>query len=344
MRTLSDLVRPNIKALVPYSNARSEYKGEAKAFLDANENPFGKYNRYPDPLQKELKKEIQRLKAIDCSQIFIGNGSDEVIDLCFRIFCQPGTSKAVTFSPTYGMYDVAAAINDVELVKIPLDENFQPDTKTLSLCMDDSDVRLLILCSPNNPTGNLLSGIDDVLRTFDGIVLIDEAYVDFADAESYIRKLERYPNLIVAQTLSKAYGMAAARIGMAFASQEVINLFNNVKPPYNISAINQQAAIEVLRNSALIDEQTQILITERKRMAAIFEVEGLVEKVYPSDSNFLLVKVADANSLYASLIDEGIICRNRHTVIENCIRVTIGTPEENDMLLFVLRKQKMNRL
>ena len=344
MRKVSDLVRPNIRALVPYSSARSEYKGEAKAFLDANENPFGKYNRYPDPLQKELKREIQQIKGIDDKQIFVGNGSDEVIDLCFRIFCEPGRSKAVTFSPTYGMYDVAAAINDVALVKSPLDANFQLDTQALALCLQDRDIRLLILCSPNNPTGNLLNGIEEVLRMFDGVVLIDEAYIDFADAESYAGKLEMYPNLIVAQTLSKAYGIAAARIGMAFASEEIINLFNAVKPPYNISSINQMAAIEVLRNSAQIVEQTQLLVDERKRLATIFEVEELVEKVYSSDANFLLAKVTDANGLYAYLIDEGIICRNRHTVVENCIRITIGTPEENDMLLSVLRKQKISRL
>jgi len=342
MRILSDLIRPNIKALIAYSSARSEYKGDGMTFLDANENPYGDYNRYPDPLQKVLKMEVEQVKGISAAQIFIGNGSDEVIDLCFRIFCEPGIDKAVTFSPTYGMYDVAAAINNIELIKIPLDSSFQPDAKALIPYISDCSVKLLILCSPNNPTGNLLNGIEEMLQVFEGVVLIDEAYIDFADAESYMLKLEKYPNLIVVQTLSKAYGMAAARIGMAFASANIISLFNKVKPPYNISTINQQAAINTLRNNLIIAEQKRLLIAERKRLATTLENEGLVEKVYPSDANFLLVNVADANGLYGALIDEGVICRNRHSIIENCIRITIGSPEENNRLLTELRKQKIN--
>jgi histidinol-phosphate aminotransferase len=344
MRTLSDLIRPNIKNLVPYSSARSEYKGDGKVFLDANENPFGSYNRYPDPLQKELKKEIAAIKNIDATQIFLGNGSDEVIDLCFRIFCSPGVDKALTFSPTYGMYDVSAAINDVALIKILLDSNFQPDLSQLEPYKDDSHIKLLILCSPNNPTGNLLNGIDEIMQVFNGIVLIDEAYIDFADAESFSLQLQKYPKLIVAQTLSKAFGMAAARIGMAFASAEIINLFNSVKPPYNISSINQQAAIEVLKNYQLLVEQKELLITERKRIASVLINEQLVKKVYPSDANFLLVEVADANKLYTILVNDGIICRNRHSLINNCIRITIGTPEENEKLLSTLRKQQITTL
>ncbi len=343
MRKLSDLVRSNIKELEPYSTARNEYKGDGKIFLDANENPFGTLNRYPDPMQKELKKEIQRVKDIDEAQIFIGNGSDEVIDLCFRVFCQPRVDKAVIFSPTYGMYDVAAAINDVELIKIPLNRSSQPDVKLLLPYADDETVKLLILCSPNNPTGNLLEGVEDILQLFEGIVLIDEAYIDFADADSFIRKLKSYPNLIVAQTLSKAYGLAAVRIGMAFASPDIINLFNKVKPPYNVSSVNQDVAIKILKEDSVIVEQRWLLVDERKRLAAALIAEDLVEWVYPSDANFLLVRVADANRLYDTLINEGIVCRNRHAVINNCIRITIGTPEENDKLLYVLKKIIMNQ-
>lgn len=343
MRTLSGLIRPNIQKLVPYSTARSEYKGAGKIFLDANENPFGSYNRYPDPLQQELKKEIANLKNIDIAQVFLGNGSDEVIDLCFRIFCEPGADKAITFFPTYGMYDVAAAINNVALIKIPLNNHFQPEIKMLAPYLNDNKVKLLILCSPNNPTGNILNGIDELLQVFKGVVLIDEAYIDFADTESYVQQLKNFPNLIVVQTLSKAYGMAALRIGMAFASVEIIDVFNRVKPPYNMSTINQDAAIETLKNKRILIEQKNLLIAERKRIADVLATEQLVEKVYPSDANFLLVQVADANALYTTLIAEGIICRNRHSVLKNCIRITIGAPEENSKLLSVLRKQAINK-
>ncbi|MBS1781092.1 MAG: histidinol-phosphate transaminase [Bacteroidetes bacterium] len=333
MRSLSSLVRPNILSLAPYSSARSEYSGKGSVFLDANENPFGVYNRYPDPMQKALKEELSGIKNVSPENIFIGNGSDEVIDLCYRIFCRPGIDNAISITPSYGMYDVSAAINDTDLIKIPLDQNFQLDADMLLQYNNDDKAKLLVLCSPNNPTGNLLKNLDDVIKNFKGIVLVDEAYIDFSGTPSYIDKLSLYPNLIVAQTLSKAYGMAAARIGIAYASIEIINLFNKVKPPYNVSALNQLAAITSLKEKEEYENQKQLLLTERKRVTEILINAPSVKKVYPSDANFLLIKVDDANSLYKYLLDTGIITRNRNTQIPNCVRITIGSPSENDALL-----------
>lgn len=338
MRSLSSLVRPNILALEPYSSARSEYSGKGSVFLDANENPFGIYNRYPDPMQRVLKEELSGIKNISLENIFIGNGSDEVIDLCYRIFCRPGIDNAITITPSYGMYDVSAAINDIDLIKIPLDQNFQLDPDILLQYNNDDKAKLLVLCSPNNPTGNLLENLDDVIKNFKGIVLVDEAYIDFSGTLSYIDKLSLYPNLIVAQTLSKAYGMAAARIGIAYASIEIINLFNKVKPPYNVSALNQLAAIISLKEKEEYESQKQLLLTERKRVAEILINASAVRKVYPSDANFLLIEVDDANSLYKYLLGMGIITRNRNTQIPNCVRITIGSPSENDALLNAIFK------
>jgi len=333
MRSLSSLVRPNILSLAPYASARSEYSGKGSVFLDANENPFGVYNRYPDPMQKALKEELSGIKNISPENIFIGNGSDEVIDLCYRIFCRPGIDKAITITPSYGMYDVSAAINDIDLIKIPLDQNFQLDPDILLQYNNDDKAKLLVLCSPNNPTGNLLENLDDVIKNFKGIVLVDEAYIDFSETPSYIDKLSVYPNLIVAQTLSKAYGMAAARIGIAYASVEIINLFNKVKPPYNVSAFNQLAAITSLKEKEEYENQKQLLLIERKRVTEILINAPAVKKVYPSDANFLLIEVDDANNLYKYLLGMGIITRNRNTQIPNCVRITIGSTSENDALL-----------
>ncbi len=338
MRSLSSLVRPNILALEPYSSARSEYSGKGSVFLDANENPFGVYNRYPDPMQKALKEELSAIKNISPENIFIANGSDEVIDLCYRIFCRPGIDNAITITPSYGMYDVSAAINDIDLIKIPLDQNFQLDPDILLQYNNDDKAKLLVLCSPNNPTGNLLENLDDVIKNFKGIVLVDEAYIDFSGTLSYIEKLSLYPNLIVAQTLSKAYGMAAARIGIAYASIEIINLFNKVKPPYNVSALNQLAAITSLKEKEEYESQKQLLLTERKRVTEILINASAVRKVYPSDANFLLIEVDDANSLYKYLLGMGIITRNRNTQIPNCVRITIGSSSENDALLNAILK------
>lgn len=336
MRTLLSLVRPNIANLVPYASARTEYSGESTVLLDANENPFGPYNRYPDPLQKRLKSELAAIKHIRAEQIFVGNGSDEVIDLCFRIFCRPGIDKAITFSPTYGMYDVAAAVNDTTLIKIPLDEQFQPDAAQLSGYLSDPAVKLLLLCSPNNPTGNTLQGIAAMLETFTGIVLVDEAYIDFASTSSFLDTLDRYPHLIVAQTLSKAYGMAAVRIGLAFASVPVIDLFNKVKPPYNVSSLNQEAALSALAAQEALRQQRELLIAERRRVSDLLQQIPLVVHVYPSEANFLLVRVTDADGVYAALLQQGIICRNRNSAVHNCLRITIGTPEENNQLIQAL--------
>ncbi|MBN9484010.1 MAG: histidinol-phosphate transaminase [Bacteroidetes bacterium 43-93] len=333
MRSLSSLVRPNILSLAPYSSARSEYSGKGSVFLDANENPFGIYNRYPDPMQKALKEELSGIKNINPESIFIGNGSDEVIDLCYRIFCRPGVDNAITIIPSYGMYDVSAAINDINLIKIPLDQNFQLDANMLLPYNNDENTKLLILCSPNNPTGNLLENIDDVINNFEGIVLVDEAYIDFAGSLSYIQKLATHPNLIVTQTLSKAYGLAAARVGIAYASREIIRLFNKVKPPYNVSALNQSAALTALKEREEYENQKQLLLTERKRVAEVLINAPAVKKVYPSDANFLLIAVDGANELYQYLLNLGIITRNRNTQIPGCIRITIGTPTENDELL-----------
>lgn len=333
MRSLSSLVRPNILSLAPYSSARSEYSGKGSVFLDANENPFGIYNRYPDPMQKALKEELSGLKKISPENIFIGNGSDEVIDLCYRIFCRPGIDKAITITPSYGMYDVSAAINDIELIEIPLDKNFQLDADSLLPYNKDDSAKILLLCSPNNPTGNLLENMDTIIKNFEGIVLIDEAYIDFASTTSYTQQLSLYPNLIVTQTLSKAYGLAAARVGIAYASREIIRLFNKVKPPYNVSGLNQSAALTALKEREEYENQKQLILKERKRVAEVLINTPAVKKVYPSDANFLLIEVDGTNELYQYLLNLGIITRNRNTQIPGCVRITIGTPTENDELL-----------
>lgn len=337
MFSLEKIVRPNIQALKPYSSARDEFKGTATAYLDANENPFGTLNRYPDPLQKQLKDKLAKIKSVSAENIFVGNGSDEAIDLCFRIFCEPGKDKALTFTPTYGMYRVSADINNVSLIEVPLTEDFQIDIDTALPLLKDEQLKLVFLCSPNNPTGNILNDVETILQSFSGIVVVDEAYIDFANAASISQKLAQYPNLVVLQTLSKAWGLAAARVGLAFANAPVINLFNKVKPPYNISRINYEAALAALENADAVEKQKQVLLSERENLTRALAQLPITKKIYPTDANFVLVEVTDADGIYNALVQKGIILRNRNTVVPGCLRVTIGTPEENTLLINTLK-------
>ncbi len=338
---IKQLVRKNIQAVKPYSSARDEFTGPAGVFLDANENPFGTLNRYPDPLQRELKQKLSELRAVPVQCIFAGNGSDEVLDLAFRIFCEPGADKALTFSPTYGMYEVSAAINNIELINIPLNASFQIDLEALDPYMEDERIKLIFICSPNNPTGNSIDGIEEVLKRFKGIVIVDEAYIDFSSRDSLTNKLNEYPNLIVTQTLSKAWGLAAARIGIAYAGAAIIEYLNKVKPPYNISLLNQQAALAALGNYESYLHNKAILLRERQMLETRLREAALVKKIYPSDANFLLVEVTNAGRVYNSLIQQGIITRNRGSLISNCIRITVGSPSENQQLLNALKQVKV---
>jgi histidinol-phosphate aminotransferase len=342
MFNLENLVRKNIWSLQPYSSARDEFQGTSGVLLDANENPFGELNRYPDPHQKELKKKLAELNNIIPAEIFIGNGSDEVIDLAFRIFCNPGIDRALTFSPTYGMYDVSAGINDVELIKLPLTTNFQIDIDVLRPFLKNRALKLIFICSPNNPTGNIIDQKDIVLilNTFQGIVLIDEAYIDFSDTESWMRRIEKYPNLIVCQTFSKARGLAAARVGIAYANAEVIKLFNKVKPPYNVSELNQKAALDALNNQNEFLRNIKIINSEKSKLVLELLKIKFVLNVFPSDANFLLVEIKGADKVHKELIAQHIITRNRTKVVNNCIRISIGTPSENIQLLFALNNIK----
>lgn len=339
MTDIESLVRENIKALTPYSCARDEFTGSDGTFLDANENPFGTLNRYPDPYQRKLKETISAIKEIPSGSIFLGNGSDEIIDLCFRIFCKPGSDSALIFPPTYGMYEVAAGINDVKLVRVPLDEDFQIDIAKALEALSDQSVKLAIICSPNNPTGNAMkaSDIEMIIRKFRGIVLIDEAYSDFSGQKSFRGLTSTFGNLIVMQTFSKAMGLAAARIGMAFMSPQLVSFFNKTKPPYNISAINQLAALKCLSRYELVRTRISLILKERERLAMALEKITIIEKVFPSDANFLLVRTADPDRIYNTLTDKRIIVRNRNRIIRGCIRITVGTRRENDILLKALR-------
>lgn len=340
MINISDIVRPNILALKPYSSARDEFKGNEGIFLDANENPYGRLNRYPDPQQRELKSKLAQLKGVKPEQIFVGNGSDEVIELAFRIFCTPGKDKALTFSPTYGMYKVSAAINDVELINIPLTEEFQIDREAFKPYLEDKHIKLIFLCSPNNPTGNILrkEDIEYVLTNFRGIVIVDEAYIDFADTPSTIELLDKYNNLIVSQTFSKAWGLAGIRVGTAYAHKEILALYNKVKPPYNISRINQEEAVRALDNMEEYQKHLDLILSERSRLLEELKNISAIKKIYPTDANFILVEVDDADKLYDDLVSKGIIIRNRNTAVKNCLRFSIGTKEENDRLLEGLRE------
>lgn len=341
---IANLVRPNIRKLVPYSSARSEFKGKAEVFLDANENPFETgLNRYPDPLQWKLKAAISQLKGVPAGQIFLGNGSDEAIDLVVRIFCEPRQDHILILPPTYGMYQVSADIADVGIRSISLTPDFQPDVDAI-LAAADEHSKILFICSPNNPTGNdvELARIRSLCAQFKGIVVVDEAYIDFSQQASCTALLSEFPNLIVLQTFSKAWGMAGIRLGMAFASTEIIQLFNKVKPPYNINQLTQQIALEALETSQ--DDYQQLLSTllsERERLIKGLGELNFVEKIFPSDANFILVKMDDPNGTYQYLVEEGIIVRNRNSVhlCAGSLRITVGRPEENDALLTALNKR-----
>ncbi len=333
------LVRENIRNLAPYSTARDEYKGSIGAFLDANENPYNNgYNRYPDPRQRGLKERLARLKGIDAQNMFIGNGSDEAIDLCMRIFCNPRLDNIVTIAPTYGMYSVAAAINDVQVREVQLGDDFSlPTAELLAAC--DENTKLMFICSPNNPTGNSFSieQLRWLLEYFDGILVVDEAYIDFSSQPSVSSLLGEYDNLIVLQTLSKAYGLAALRLGLAFAHESIMQLFANVKYPYNINLAAMQRAAELLERN--VRQEVEAIVAERRRVAEALEAIDCVQRVYPSDANFLLVRVDDARTVYNKLIEAEVIVRDRSSVpgCEGCLRITIGTPRENERLLQIMK-------
>ncbi len=345
MKQLKELVRPNIWSLAPYSSARNEYSGhKAHVFLDANENPYNKpYNRYPDPLQTDLKARIAKIKGVDASRIFLGNGSDEAIDLVYRVFCEPGSDNVVAIEPTYGMYKVCADINNVEYRKVLLDDHYQLSAaKLLAAC--DENTKVVWLCSPNNPTGNNLnrSEIETVVKESQCIVVIDEAYADFSENRSFRKDLALYPNLIVLNTFSKAWGCAALRLGMAFASAEIIELFNKVKYPYNINLLTQEQADKILDRRFEVEDWVRLLLQERAKVMKAFAELPICKKVYPSDANFFLALVTDAQAVYDYLVEKGIIVRNRTRVelCNNCLRITIGTKSENIELLSALRQFK----
>lgn len=336
---IQNLVRKNILNLKPYSSARDEFEGENGIFLDANENPFGELNRYPDPYQRKIKQKLSELNQIPVDNIFLGNGSDEVIDLAFRIFCEPGKDKVLTFSPTYGMYEVSANINDVELINLDLNDDFQIDLETLKPYLQDKNLKIIFICSPNNPTGNSIKNIEYILENFDGIVFIDEAYIDFSPEQSFRNQIKNYPNLIVSQTFSKAWGMASVRVGIAYASEEIIKFCNKTKPPYNISQLNQNAVLETLKEENInqVSENIKLILNEKKLLIESLEHLSLVKKIFPSDANFILVEVENADEIYRKLVDENVIVRNRNSVIKNCLRITVGSPEENLKLIETLK-------
>lgn len=333
-------ILPHILAMDAYSSARSEMNLIDGVFLDANENPFGELNRYPDPYQLELKSKLAKLKMVNSSQLFIGNGSDEVIDLLIRSTCQPGKDKIVIFTPTYGMYEVSAALNNVEVVKMNLNKSFEINPESYLAILADEQVKLVIFCSPNNPTGNCLQRtmMESFIEQFNGLVLIDEAYIEFSNEKSLINELDKYNNLVISQTFSKAYGLAAARIGVAYSNSFLISILTKVKPPYNVSLLNQQAALKVLENRAKIEQQIELICSERERLLVELAKIECVLKVFPSDANFILVEISDANYVYQQLVGAGVVVRSRTNVIENCLRITIGTPDENKFLLNELKK------
>ncbi len=338
MINLKKIVRQNIWDLDAYTSARDEFSGSEGVFLDANENPFGTLNRYPDPYQIELKSTLAELKKVDLQNIFVGNGSDEIIDLVFRIFCNPGKDRALTFSPTYGMYDVSANINNVDLIKVPLNNSFQINIEQTIPLLNDKQLKLIFICSPNNPTGNTInqSDIAYLLENFKGIVFIDEAYIDFANNDSWIEMINQYNNLIVSQTFSKARGLAAARIGVAYTNTAIIKLLNKVKPPYNVSKLNQEAATKALKNIEEYEHNIAIILNQKETLIKALKQSNKVIQVYPSDANFLLVEVTDANTIYNALVKQKIITRNRNNLVNNCIRITIGSESENNLFITTL--------
>lgn len=344
-----EITRENIKNLKPYSSARNEYTGKEGIFLDANENSYGSpletnYHRYPDPMQLEVKEKIGKIKGLPIQNIFLGNGSDEAIDILFRAFCKPGIDNVIICPPTYGMYEVSAHINEVHIIKVPhTSEAFQLDIENIIKAIG-RNTKLIFICCPNNPTGNVASWatIKSILKHFKGIVVIDEAYINFSSHKSLIPKLLNYPNLVILQTFSKAWGLAGLRVGMAFASQDIIDIFNKIKPPYNISSASQKLIVEALKNTDTINKQIKTIVAERKKLSQELSTLTCVKKVYPSEANFLLVKVKKSLHLYHYLLSKKIIVRNRGNVelCEDCLRITVGTKEENKLFIDLLKQYK----
>lgn len=344
MFQLDKLLRDNIRQLVPYSSARDEFKGEAQVFLDANENSLGSpltrwYNRYPDPLQWKVKEALSRVKGIAPQHIFLGNGSDECIDILYRAFCVPGKDNVIINPPTYGMYEVSAHINDVEVRRATLLDDFQLDLVHLENLVDEN-TKIIWICSPNNPTANSMNrqDVEIILNNFPGLVVVDEAYINFSRHRSFIQELSDYPNLVVMQTMSKAWGLAGLRLGMAFASEAIIDIYNKVKPPYNIGQATQELVLKALEEMEQVNDMIRALVTMREQMSDELAALPVVKKIYPSDANFLLVKVADAKAVYQYLLGKGIVVRDRSRVelCEGCLRITVGTESENHQLLEAL--------
>ncbi len=331
---LQTVVRPNIWALKPYSSARDEYWGDKGIFLDANENPFGKKNRYPDPHQRLLKQALSDSKNIPVDNICIGNGSDEIIDLILRIFCEPQKDSIIVCTPTYGMYEVSANINNVNVIKVPLNNDFELNIDEIL----SHDAKCIFLCSPNNPTGNNLRNIENLLNVFNGIIVIDEAYIDFSDKPSFINRLSEFPNLIIMQTFSKAWALASARVGIGYANSDIIKLVDKTKPPYNVSTFNQEEALKALLKPTKYQQRLTAILEQRDFLIKELKLLSAIHKVYPTDANFILVKVKDANTLYNYLISKQVIIRNRNSVISNCLRITVGTQKENIALLNALKE------
>ena len=342
---INDLVRENVKVLKPYSSARDEFEDFDTAnmvFLDANENPFENgVNRYPDPQQMSVKGILAKQRNVKTSQILLGNGSDEVLDLLFRAFCEPKVDNVITLPPTYGMYGVLANINAVENKEVLLSNDFQPEIEKIMAAITDA-TKMIFLCSPNNPTGNTFSdeSIVYLLQNFKGLVVIDEAYIDFSQKESWINELDEYPNLVITQTLSKAYGLAGIRLGICYGSSEVISILNKIKPPYNVNELSQKRALSRLDDTKQIEKEIASIITQREALLKVLLDINFVEKIYPTEANFILIKVDDANKRYADLISKGIVIRNRTTqaLCENTLRLTVGTEEENKKLIAALKE------
>ncbi|MBO9571611.1 MAG: histidinol-phosphate transaminase [Chitinophagaceae bacterium] len=343
---INNLLRENIKNLVPYSSARDEFKGQASTFLDANENSFGSpltkwYNRYPDPLQSKVKERLKEIKGVSPANTFIGNGSDECIDILIRAFCEPGVDNIIICPPTYGMYEVSANINNVAIKKVPLTRAYQLDVEAIANAID-GHTKMIFICSPNNPTGNSLhrEDIEAILHNYFGLVVIDEAYINFSRFKSFTTDLSEYPNLVVMQTLSKAWGLAALRIGLAFASEEIIRVMNKIKPPYNIGQSAQELTLEALKNVEGVNEMIREIVKEREVLEKALPELKIVKHIYPSDANFLLVQVTEAVPVYKYLLEKGIVVRDRSKVelCEGCLRITVGTPEENIKLINALKE------
>lgn len=333
---LQSLVRPNIWALKPYSSARDEFRGNEGIFLDANENPFGKKNRYPDPHQRILKKALSEIKGIPVENICIGNGSDEIIDLVYRIFCEPQKDSVIICPPTYGMYEVSANINNVNIIRVPLNSEFELNIDEIL----SHNAKCIFICSPNNPTGNSLKNVEKLLNEFNGIVVVDEAYIDFRDKQGFIGRLSEFPNLIIMQTFSKAWALASARVGIAYAGADIIKLMDKTKPPYNVSKFNQEEALNALSKPVKFQQRLDIILEQRNLLLNEFKLLPIIKKVYPTDANFILVKVKDAGKLYNYLVSKKLIVRNRSSVVSDCIRITVGTPKENEALIEALKKYK----